>query len=282
MKKGKINKITIGFSGKSYDTLIAYLYQHGILTFEEHESTIDIYLDPSEKEGFLISFMKDFKGGDAELLVDEIENKNWNEEWEKSIDPIFIEDKIIIYPSWRKNEITKYKNRIKVRIDPKMAFGTGHNETTRLVLKLMSRYLGVKDRYLLDYGCGTGILAIAGIKMGIEKAVANEIDEDSIENAVENFSANRVSRKIKLYQCPIDEIAEKNFDVICANIISSVIIETLGQIKSRMKKNSKLFLSGILKEERRKISGALKRNGFEIIDIQSEAEWLGVYAKNIQ
>ncbi|MDD5360608.1 MAG: 50S ribosomal protein L11 methyltransferase [Ignavibacteria bacterium] len=282
MKKGKINKITIGFSGNSYDTLIAYLYQHGILAFEEHESAIDIYLDTSSKEEFLIAFMKDFKGGDAELLVDEIENKNWNEEWEKSIEPIFIEDKIIIYPSWRKNEITKYKNRIKVRIDPKMAFGTGHNETTRLVLKLMTQYLSAKDRYLLDYGCGTGILAIAGIKMGVEKAVANEIDEDSIENAVENFSANRVSGKIKLYQCPIEEIAEKNFDVICANIISSVIIETLGQIKCRMKKNSKLFLSGILKEEKRKISGALKRNGFEIIDIQSEAEWLGVYAKNIQ
>jgi len=280
MKKGKINKISISFNSKSYDALIAYLYLQGIKTFEENTSTVDIYIDPAAREEFLISFMKNFKGGDAELSVDEIEIKNWNEEWEKSIKPIFIEDKIIIYPSWKKSEISKYRNRIKVLIDPKMAFGTGHNETTRLVLKLMSRYLEAKDRYLFDYGCGTGILAIAGLKMGIGKAVANEIDDDSIENATENFSANRVTGRVKLYKCPIEGIKEKNFDVVCANIISSVIIDTLRQIKSRMKKNSKLFLSGILTEEKGKISNALRKNGFEILDIQTEAEWLGVYAKN--
>ena len=246
MKKGKIAKITIGFEPESYEVLTAFLYTHG----------------------------------SAELLIEEIENRNWNEEWEKSIEPVFISDKVIIYPSWKKDKVRKYRGRIKIQIDPKMAFGTGHNETTCLVLELMTKHLGRKPGYLLDYGCGTGVLAIAGIKMGASKAVANETDEDSIENAKECFASNRVSGKVKLYHAPLEGVREKGFDVICANIISSVIISTLGLMKMKLKKNGKLFLSGILIEEKFKISSALRKHGFVIEEIQTRAEWLGIYARN--
>ncbi|MCE1165763.1 MAG: 50S ribosomal protein L11 methyltransferase [Bacteroidetes bacterium] len=280
MKKGKLIKISIGYDGKSYEDLTAFLYTHGITSFEERDTAIDIYLQPEEKDKFLDDFMNNYGSGNAELVLEEIENRNWNEDWEKSIEPVFIADKIIIYPSWKKDEIKKYKKSIKIQIDPKMAFGTGHNETTCLVLELMTKHLGKKPGYLLDYGCGTGVLAIAGIKMGALKAAANETDEDSIDNAKECFAANRVSKKVKLYHAPLEGVKEKNFDVICANIISSVIIGTLGLMKSKLKKNGKLFLSGILNEEKRKISSALKKHGFEIEEIQSRAEWLGIYARN--
>lgn len=280
MKKGKIVKITIGFKPESYEGLTSYLYTHGITSFEERENTIDIYIQPDERDKFLTGFMNNYTGGNTELVLEEIENRNWNEEWEKSIEPVFIADRIIIYPSWKKEEVRKYKDRIKIQIDPKMAFGTGHNETTCLVLELMTKHLGRKPGYLLDYGCGTGVLAIAGIKMGASKAVANETDEDSIENAKECFAANRVSGKVKLYQAPLEGVKEKNFDVICANIISSVIISTLGLMKTKLKKNGKLFLSGILREEKSKISTALKKHGFEILEIEARAEWLGIYARN--
>jgi ribosomal protein L11 methyltransferase len=159
-----------------------------------------------------------------------------------------------------------------------MAFGTGHNETTQLVLELMLKYLSKKDKYLFDFGCGTGILAIAGIKMGIQKAVADDIDEDSIDNSVENFKLNKVYNKIKLYQNSISGIKEKNFDVICANIISSVIKENLGLMYLKLKPNGKLFLSGVLREEERNLKNHLKKNRFKVIEVIRKSEWIGVYA----
>ncbi len=277
MKKGKIIKVTIGFEKKFYDLLIAYLITHGITSFEERENTIELYIPSVKRDEFLVSFMKGFPRGNAELTIEEIENKNWNEEWEKSIEPVFIADKIIIYPSWKKKEIAKYKDRRKIQIDPKMAFGTGHNETTCLVLELMTKHLGKRPGYLLDYGCGTGILAIAGIKMGADKAVANETDEDSIDNAKECFAANRVSGRVKLYRSPLEGVKEKNFDVICANIISSVLKESMGIMRDKLKPRGKLFLSGILREEKSKFRKILEKQ-FKTIEILERSEWIGIYA----
>ena len=277
MKKGKIIKVTIGFEKKFYDLLIAYLITHGITSFEERENTIELYIPSVKRDEFLVSFMKGFPRGNAELTIEEIENKNWNEEWEKSIEPVFIADKIIIYPSWKKKEIAKYKDRRKIQIDPKMAFGTGHNETTCLVLELMTKHLGKRPGYLLDYGCGTGILAIAGIKMGADKAVANETDEDSIDNAKECFAANRVSGRVKLYRSPLEGVKEKNFDVICANIISSVLKESMGIMCDKLKPRGKLFLSGILREEKSKFRKILEKQ-FKTIEILERSEWIGIYA----
>lgn len=278
MKQNFITKISFCTQKKHLDDLINHIYLSGISSFEEQENSVILYLNPKEVLEVINNISLNFTKGSLDISIENIRNRNWNEEWQKSIEPIFIDNKLIVYPTWKKEIVKKYKNYIKIQIDPKMAFGTGHNETTQLVLELMLKYIDVKDKYLLDFGCGTGILAIAGLKMGLEKVVANDIDVDSIENAIENFKLNRVFNNVKLYQNSIRDLNEKGFDIICANIISSVIIENLDSIFEKLKRNGKLILSGILKNEERRIKNALKKIGFEVIEVKRKSEWIGVYA----
>lgn len=278
MKFKTFTKISLFTKPKHFDNLIAQLFLLGITSFEEREKSIDIYVKPDEAEAIIKSISSKFSSGNLDILIDEIENRNWNEEWQKSIEPIIIGNKLVVYPTWKKEEVKKFKGFIKIQIDPKMAFGTGHNETTQLVLELMLKYINKKDKYLFDFGCGTGILAIAGIKMGVVKTIANDIDIDSIDNSIENFKLNKVTNKIKLYQNSICDIKQKGFDVICANIISSVIKENLELMNLKLKPEGKLFLSGVLREEERSLKNHLKKNGFKTIEVIRKSEWIGVYA----
>ena len=159
-----------------------------------------------------------------------------------------------------------------------MSFGTGHNETTQLVLELMCEHIDENDKNMLDYGSGTGVLSIAGINLGIEKAVAIDIDEDAILNAEEYFTINNVSDKILMYQKNIDKIEEKDFDVITANIIRTVIENNIKSISEKTKHNGKLFVSGVLINETERILEVLSGNGFTVKEILKKAEWLGIYA----
>lgn len=133
---------------------------------------------------------------------------------------------------------------------------------------------------MLDYGCGTGILAIAGIKLGIKLSVAIDIDPDAIENAKENFRKNQVYRKITLYKSGIKDIKQKNFDLICANIDYITISKRLKTIKAKLKKNGKLFISGILTEEKENILNLLKKNSLVTKKISRKAEWVALYCVN--
>lgn len=278
MKSKTITKISLITKAKYLENLASQLYLLGINSFEEKENSIDLYLKPEESSSLITNISKNFKAGNLDIIIEEIKDRNWNEEFQKSIEPINISDRLIVYPTWKKEEVKKYIGYLKIQIDPKMAFGTGHNETTQLVLELMLKYLTKRDKYLFDFGCGTGILAIAGIKLGVEKAVANDIDADSIDNAVENLKLNKVYKKIKLYQNSICDINEKKFDVICANIISSVIKDNLKLIHNKLKPKGKLFISGVLREEERSLKNSLRKNGFIAVEVIRKSEWIGVYA----
>ncbi len=208
------------------------------------------------------------------------EERNWNAEWEKTIEPVYISDRIVVYPSWKEHEVMDRKDLIRIQIDPKMAFGTGHNETTRLVLKQMCEYLEPSDKTLLDFGSGSGILSIAGIKLGIQSALGLEIDPEAIVNAKENAIINEVEDSVIFDNCSIDSAVGRTYDVIAANIISSVIIPNIGHIKKNLKNKGKIFISGILKEEKDDFVKFLEQNKFDLIEIISEAEWLGIYGKS--
>jgi ribosomal protein L11 methyltransferase len=146
------------------------------------------------------------------------------------------------------------------------------------MLEMMCRYMTSNEKTLLDYGCGTAILAIAGVKLGIQKAIAIEIDPEAIENAHEYVQINNVSDKIRFYTSNISEIKESGFDVICANIIRSVIQDNIDHIKEKLAPDGKLFISGILLGEEKNMTRTLLERGFRIKKILHQAEWLGIYA----
>ncbi|HMS35012.1 MAG TPA: 50S ribosomal protein L11 methyltransferase [Ignavibacteria bacterium] len=274
-------EVQISFNKKNYEEIYNRLYLNGIENILEENGMLKIYFD--EKDSGKVDFIKkDLLSNkvikEKDFVSEKLENRNWNEEWENTIEPVYIKNRMIIYPSWKKDELKDTEGKILIEIDPKMSFGTGHNETTQLVLELMSDNIESDDEMMLDYGTGTGILTIAGIKLGVKSAVAIDIDEDSIQNAAEYFKRNTVYEKVKLYKSNISDIKEDLFDVICANIIRSVIIENIEHISGKIKPNGKLFLSGILLSEDQEILEYLTQYYFEVQDIISSAEWIGIYA----
>lgn len=274
-------EVSISFNKKNYDELYNGLYSEGVENILEEEGVLKIYFETGDLKKINLlkqQLIEEEIIAAKDFTVEKFENKNWNKEWENSIEPVYIKNKIIIYPSWKKEELKNHEGKILIEIDPKMSFGTGHNETTQLVLELMCDYIKGAEGRMLDFGCGTGVLSIAGIKMGIDEAVAIDIDDDSISNAKEYFKKNAVNKEINLQKSRIGDLEEYSFDIITANIIRSVITENFEHINDRLKVNGKLFLSGILNTEDQEILELLFQNDYDVEDIVNKSEWIGIYA----
>lgn len=288
-------EVQISFNKKNYDNICGELYLNGIENILEEDGILKIYFPDADPDpnpnidsesvpskvkihSIRESLLNKKIIKENEFTSEKFEGKNWNEEWERSIEPVYIRDKIIIYPSWKRDELTDPEDKILIEIDPKMSFGTGHNETTQLVLEFMSEYIEGNEENLLDFGTGTGILTIAGIKLGVSNALAIDIDDDSIENALEYFVKNNVHKNVRLLKSGISDVKEDSFDVICANIIRSVIIDNIEHIAGKINPNGKLFISGVLLSEDQEVLEYLTQYDFDVIDISSKAEWIGIYA----
>ena len=270
--------VEVAFSKENYDTIYNLLYAEGIKTILEENGIIKFSIEDKNSSELIKSKLLSLPSiTEKDIFISKLENQDWNMEWEKSIEPVYIKDKIIVYPSWKKNELKNPNGKILIEIDPKMSFGTGHNETTQMMLELMYDYIDNNDKYLLDYGCGTAVLAIAGIKLGVKLAVAIDIDKDSILNAMECVRKNEVSNIVKLYKANINEISEKDFDIIVCNIDRTVILGNLKTIHAKLKPGGKLFITGILREEENEVKDSFKKQKFELIETRNKAEWLAFY-----
>jgi len=199
--------------------------------------------------------------------------KNWNEDWEKSRKVIKISERIIVKPTFKK--YFPKRNEIVLSIDPKMSFGTGEHQTTKLVLKLLEDYIrpGMK---VLDVGSGTGILSIASVKLGASSAVAVDNDEICLENCKENCSLNEVSEKVKILFGEINIVEEADFDLVVANIQKNILMDIAEQIKSKIKINGIVILSGLLKEDEDEIVKYYSLPGFKKVEADSMDEWIAI------
>ena len=206
----------------------------------------------------------------------EIENRNWNEEWEKSINIIKVSERIIIKPSFR--EYIPKKNQIVITIDPKMSFGTGEHQSTKLVLRLIEKNI-TKGCSVLDVGTGTGILAISSIKLGAGNAIGIDNDGWSYNNALENIMLNEVSDKIEIRLAEIKKVNEQNFDFILANIQKNIIMEISGQIKNHLKYGGMIILSGILTTDEEEIYNCYRNLGFTKLQTEKMDDWIALLMK---
>ncbi len=203
----------------------------------------------------------------------EFENKNWNEEWEKSIKVIEVSEKVVIKPTFRNYE--PKENQIIITIDPKMSFGTGEHQTTRLVIQLIEKYIKQNSK-VLDVGTGTGVLAIAAILLGAKNAIAFDIDEWSTENGVENAGLNSVQDKVEFKQCDIYEIENKKFDLVLANIQKNILMEIAEEISARTSESGNLILSGLLEHDEEDIVKKYSSLGFKFLEKIQEGEWIAL------
>ncbi|QQS37674.1 MAG: 50S ribosomal protein L11 methyltransferase [Ignavibacteriales bacterium] len=214
------------------------------------------------------------------FLVEEniLENKNWNAEWEKTINVIKVTDRIVIKPTFRQYE--KSKDEIVIAIDPKMSFGTGEHQTTKLMLMLIEKYTS-KNNSVLDVGSGTAVLSIAALKLGAASAVAVDIDEWCLGNAKENAVLNEVENEIEILLGDIDVVGEREFDLVLANIQKNILMNISGELKSKTKSDGVLILSGLLSIDEPDIINHYKQTGFESIEILKMDEWIAIVLKPV-
>ena len=202
-----------------------------------------------------------------------LEEKNWNLEWEQSINVIEVTDKIVIKPTFR--EYQEKPGQIVLVIDPKMSFGTGEHQTTKIMLMFLEKYIECGES-ILDVGSGTGVLAIAALKLGAQHSIAIDIDEWCLDNAIENAQLNNVEKFIDVRQGEITDIKEPGFDIILANIQKDILLKICNEIFSRVKPGGKVILSGLLTSDEEDIKKAYIELGLQFIQTLILDPWIGM------
>ena len=220
------------------------------------------------------SFRAEFPNTLAGYRTSRVREVNWNARWERSVGIVEATPHIVVKPSWRPLR-KRDRGKIVLRIDPQMAFGTGHHESTRLCLHLMERYVRPKTR-VLDAGTGTGILAIAAIRLGARKAVGIDSDVWSVRNARENAQRNRVRDRVSVRHGDLRRLPGTPFDLVVANIDLPTILSSLRTLKSRLAPGGVLILSGLLNSDLERLLDQPAIRRLQPIELVSENEWAAV------
>jgi len=207
-----------------------------------------------------------------EYKIADVERKNWNEEWEKNYDPIIVEDKCIVRASFHKPE-KEYDYDIE--INPKMSFGTGHHETTHLMLK-HEMELDFENKDVLDAGCGTGILAVMAHKKGAKYVEAYDIDPWCEENSRENFALNNCEDIIIRTGVVADLDFTHTFDIVLANINRNVLLGEMAEYVKLMKPVATLMLSGFYTEDIPVIEEKATSLGLKKVKVSEKNNWVSV------
>ena len=214
-----------------------------------------------------------FDDVDLDVSIVQIEDKDWSEEWKKGWMPTKISDRIVIRPTWR--EYSAKENEIIVDLDPGMAFGTGSHATTQLCVKAMEKYMS-SDSVIADVGCGSGILAICGVKLGAKRAIAVDNDETVIPVALDNSKLNKVENEITFSVGTSTDLLGQKFDFVCANILHNVLDMIMNELKQLLKPNAKMVLSGILDEKEHIVQAAIKREELKLVDRLVDGHWVAL------
>jgi len=260
------------------DLLSGVLWESNISGINEEVNCIKVFSDDlslslEELKGHLQSLKNENLIHSFTIEENIFENKNWNKEWEQSINVIHVNDKIVIKPTFR--DYDPNPGQIVLTIDPKMSFGTGEHQTTKLVLMFLEKYTKSGAR-VLDVGSGSGILAIASIKLGARHATAVDIDEWCYDNAVENSKLNNVNDSIEVLQGEITDIKESEFDLILANIQKNILLEIASEIYNRLKPGGIVILSGLLDNDEADIKSGFTSLGMKFLEIKSLDSWIAL------
>lgn len=204
--------------------------------------------------------------------VTKIESKNWNEEWEKHyFEPIIIENECVIHSSFHKNVP---KAKYDIVIDPKMSFGTGHHETTSLVIAELL-HMNPEGKRVLDMGCGTSVLAILAAMRGATDILAIDIDSWCTENSIENIELNNV-KGIEVRKGGAELLTGMQFDIILANINRNILLADMEQYALCLKSGGELYMSGFYSEDVALIEAEANKNGLELVSTKLKNNWAAV------
>jgi ribosomal protein L11 methyltransferase len=273
--KKRYRNLNFSIKEENYDIAYFILSDYNFTGIEEKLDEIVFTIDEDDyNHGMEIEIIEKIKQIGVDISFSGsyvIDDKNWNEEYEKKAKPIKVNDRISITPSWRESEIN---SEIKIIINPKMSFGTGEHSTTKLVCRLMDGNIQNGSSWI-DVGTGTGVLAILAAKLGAKSVYAFDNNEWSVDNALENIKNNGTDNIVKIEQSDIDNMVLPPSDGIVANLFRHLVISSFAQFYKSLKNNdSQLIISGIMTFDKDEVIENAINNNFELIEHITEDEWI--------
>ncbi len=251
---------------------------------ETHIAQVSVYLEekpanPAAALKTLRAKLQAAKLGGLDIGIGKVEfremkRENWAESWKRHFKPLAIGNALLLKPSWSPRK-PKPGQRVIV-LDPGLSFGTGHHATTSFCLSEVVRFCKHGGGSFIDIGTGSGILAIAAAKLGAKPIEAFDFDPEAVRVAKENARRNRVERKLKLAQQDVTKIprkAPRRFDLVCANLISNLLVAERDRIIARVTPTGTLVLAGILQTEFDSVRKSFEARGLQLVRQRDEKEW---------
>lgn len=265
-------QVTIAAPADLVDILTAELSQYGYDTFMETEDGLAAYtteevFSEADVEAVLARYNHN---GAITYTTQRIEKQNWNEEWEKNFEPLLIGDVCSVRASFHPKPVHVSYDIV---INPKMSFGTGHHETTTLMIENQLT-INHRGKRVLDMGCGTGILAIMACKLGAGQIVAVDIEDWTVENARENAAINQCAG-IEVRLGDVQQIAtDAPYDIVLANINRNVLLDDIPAYAAKLLPGGPLVLSGFYTEDLDLIKDKALENGFTFTSMRTKNNWV--------
>ena len=261
------------------EAIIAWLGDNDFDMFEERPDGVNAYIEAKLfKEDDLIKILQSIPGSGENIRYETsfIKDQNWNKKWESNFEPVFIAGSVYIRAPFHPKSVDF---QYEIIIEPKMSFGTGHHATTSLMIQCILK-LSLKNKVVLDMGCGTAILSILADKMGAKSIIAVDIEEWAYLNSLENCEMNNV-KNISVLKGDVSLIKEKKFDVIFANINRNILLNDLHSYSDSLNSGGEILLSGILAGDKEIINQCALKYGLSFKSQKEENNWLAVhYIKN--
>ena len=262
----------LNFSTKKENTepLIALLAELNFDAFQETEIGFDTWIpqgDFGKEKEEAVNKLKTLFPFSFEKKI--IKYQNWNALWEADFHPIIVKD----FCGIRANFHEPLKGVAhEIIIDPKMAFGTGHHETTFMMIEMMQT-VDFTNKNVFDFGCGTGILAILAERLDAAKIDAIDIELPSYENTLENSRLNQ-SKNIVVYHGTLPKLADKKYDIILANINRHVILDSFATLHDMLSSEGTLIISGILTTDQKLVEKSAFEAGFKTVTTLEKNNWI--------
>lgn len=251
------------------------LIDEELLKKDRTKALVHVYISPEENPLEAVAFLRErysAEGIESEIVLNECKNEDWENNWKQYFHPIPVGEKLLIRPLWE--DEYEAGDRKVLNIEPGLAFGTGTHETTRLCLQTLEKHVH-EGTTVLDIGCGSGILSIASLLLGAEKAVGVDIDALAVKTAIENGEVNGFKEpEYTILQGNLTDKVSGKFDVVVANIVADVIILFCKDVASFMKDDAVFITSGIIDTREQDVIDAFDKYGFEIQQRNTESGWV--------
>lgn len=269
--------ITFDTEGYDNEILMAQLSDWPFESFHEDGNHIIAYIQKHDITQDLLESVNSYKDvWFRDYQMDKVEDKNWNAVWESSFNPVTVDDYCYIRADFHKEHKEGFKH--EVVIAPRMAFGTGHHATTFMMLQAMSK-LNFKEKRVLDFGCGTGILSVIAAREGALKVIGIDIQPEAIENSIEHAMMNQVSHICEFHEGGLELADEGMYDIILANINVSVIAHCFEKLKSILQPGGFILLSGIMTYDKGYMEEHIHFAPLQVISQNERQDWIQITLK---